>query len=137
MYREEIEVVTIDVMHSIKKKKKLASERRTRERARGRKKPTTSLIKHSLVFYRDFFTLAEETNGELLEYRKQSTTMNNDRLTNEPIINDGQISKGRKILQRLFGHLRAPSVVYSDELKQYSINGSYVKHNRQRVTTKK
>ncbi|CAF0760565.1 unnamed protein product [Adineta steineri] len=46
-------------------------------------------------------------------------------------------TKHRNIFQRFFGKLHATPFVYTDELKQYSINGGNVNNNGRTVLTKK
>jgi hypothetical protein len=43
--------------------------------------------------------------------------------------------KRRNLFHRLFGKLHATPFIYTDELKQYSVNGCNVNNNRRTVIT--
>ncbi len=45
-------------------------------------------------------------------------------------------SKRQNLFQRIFNKLHATPFIYTDELKQYSVNGSYVNKNRRPIITK-
>jgi hypothetical protein len=47
-----------------------------------------------------------------------------------------QKSKRRNLFYRIFGKLHATPFIYTDELKQYSVNGCNVNNNGRAVITK-
>jgi hypothetical protein len=60
-----------------------------------------------------------------------------------PIMNSSDCStipcqiKRRNLFKRIFGNLHATPFIYTDELKQYSVNGCHVNNKRRTVITKK
>jgi hypothetical protein len=67
----------------------------------------------------------------------QSPTMNSSDYQNEISLQIPHPIKHRNIFQRMFGKLHATPFIYTDELKQYSVNGSNVNNNGRTVITKK
>jgi hypothetical protein len=67
--------------------------------------------------------MASESNPQPSSPESPSAIMNSNE--NQPEIPPK--NKYRNVWRRVFGKLRATPFIYTDELKQYSVNGSNVK----------
>jgi hypothetical protein len=73
--------------------------------------------------------MASESNSQ--PSASQSTIINSNEYHTIP-----EKIKRRNIFQRIFGKLHATPFIYTDELKQYSINGCNVNNNGRTLITK-
>jgi hypothetical protein len=67
----------------------------------------------------------------------QSPIMNSSDYHDEIPSNIQRKNKHRNIFHRIFGKLHAAPFIYTDELKQYSVNGCNVNNNGRTVIKKK